>query len=137
MRKILLIDDTPEIREALSLVLETDGWSVVTAGSASEADQQLTAGGAPVEDSTAPGTECPVDLVILDIWMPGTDGLTYLKSLKRRYPSLPVIIISGGSAQRSLENATAVATLRGAAAVLIKPFDDGDLLEAVHAALQA
>ncbi|MEE9614277.1 MAG: sigma-54 dependent transcriptional regulator [Thermodesulfobacteriota bacterium] len=79
--KIMVVDDERGIREALGGVLKDEGYEVVLSENADEALKNLD------KDS--------VDLVLLDIWMPGTDGVDALKEIKARLPNVPVIMISG------------------------------------------
>ncbi len=78
---ILIVDDEKAIRTTLSGVLEDEGYRVAGAGSGTEALGRVA-------------DELP-DLVILDIWMPDLDGLETLAELKRLYPDLAVVMISG------------------------------------------
>jgi two-component system nitrogen regulation response regulator NtrX len=78
---ILVIDDEKDIRTALCGILEDEGYHVLTA------------------ESGAEGIECAQqelpDLILLDIWMPGMDGLVTLEKLKALLPQMTVIMISG------------------------------------------
>lgn len=78
---VLVVDDEKEIREALIGVLKDEGHEVMTAGSAEDALKKL--------ELRQP------DAVLLDIWLPGMDGVEALKEIKSRHPGLPVIMISG------------------------------------------
>ncbi|MFQ5898814.1 MAG: sigma-54-dependent transcriptional regulator [Candidatus Methylomirabilia bacterium] len=78
---ILIVDDERAIQTSLKGVLEDEGYRVAAAGSGSEALARIA-------------DEAP-DLVLLDIWMPGVDGLEVLAQLKRVYPDQPVVMISG------------------------------------------
>ena len=64
---ILVVDDEPDIRGLLQEILEDEGYAVSVAGTASSAQTLI--------DESHP------DLVLLDIWMPDTDGVTLLKNL--------------------------------------------------------
>ena len=77
---LLIIDDEESIRDALSGILADEGFATLTAPSA-EAGLQLL-------------EQKEVDLVLLDIWMPGMDGMEALKEITRRF-AIPVIMISG------------------------------------------
>lgn len=77
---ILIIDDEKAIRESLAGILTDEGFTPLTAGSAEEGLQVLD--------------EKNVSLLLLDVWLPGMDGLEALKIIKQRF-SLPVIMISG------------------------------------------
>ena len=78
---ILIIDDEETIRLSLRGILEDEGFSVVEAESGEEGLELL-------------GTDIP-DMVFLDIWLPGMDGLEALEIISRDYEGLPVIMISG------------------------------------------
>lgn len=78
---ILVIDDEEGIRESLKGILEDEGYEVLTAESAEE--------GMKIFEEQSP------DLVLLDIWLPGMDGIEALKRMRDRRPSVPVIMISG------------------------------------------
>ena len=79
--RILIVDDEKGIRATLGAVLGDEGYRPVTAASGTEALARL-------------GEEVP-DLVILDIWLPGRDGIETLAEIKRQWPELPVVMISG------------------------------------------
>ena len=78
---ILVVDDEATILQSLSGILSDEGFEVLTASNGYEALKLIDA-------------ESP-DLVLLDIWMPGIDGIETLQEIKRTNPFLQVIIISG------------------------------------------
>jgi two-component system nitrogen regulation response regulator NtrX len=78
---VLVVDDEEGIRETLSGIFEDEGYSIVTANSGEEALDLLK--------------EHSPDLVLLDIWLPGIDGIQTLEDIKALRPDLPVIMISG------------------------------------------
>lgn len=78
---ILIVDDEKDIRISLSGILEDEGYSVISAVDGDDALDAVKA-------------ELP-DLVLLDIWMPGRDGLETLAMLKEQFPFLTVVMISG------------------------------------------
>jgi two-component system, NtrC family, nitrogen regulation response regulator NtrX len=80
-RTILLVDDEAGVRTALTGVLKDEGYFVEAVGSGEECLDRLARG--------------PVDLVILDIWLPGMDGLATLQRLRERRADAVVIMISG------------------------------------------
>ena len=113
---ILIVDDEPAIRAALRGVLEDEGYRVTTVGSGADA-VALVADEAP-------------DLVFLDIWMQGMDGLETLETLKRVRPDLTVIMISGHG---TIETAVK-ATRLGAYDFVEKPLSiEKTLLSLTHA----
>ena len=78
---ILIVDDEPAIRTALRGVLEDEGYRVTAVASGADALAALADDGH--------------DLVFLDIWMPGMDGLDTLTQIKRLRPEATVVMISG------------------------------------------
>jgi DNA-binding NtrC family response regulator len=117
---ILVVDDEPDIRQVLQDILEDENYSVVTAENAERA-RKLGAGG-------------NVDLILLDIWMPGTDGITLLKEwASGNGPDVPVIMISGhGNVETAVE-----AVRFGAYDFLEKPLSTAKLLVTINRALQS
>ena len=117
---VLVVDDEADIRDLVAGVLEDEGYSVRTA---SDSDSALSA----IEDRRP-------SLVLLDVWLQGSrlDGLQILEQVKRRDPTLPVIMISGHG---NLD--TAVAAIReGAVDFIEKPFEAGKLLHLVERATE-
>ena len=107
---ILIVDDEEPIRTSLSEVLQDEGYVPITAKSAEEGFEILE--------------KQHVDLVLLDIWLPGMDGVTALQKLKNDDPLLPVIVISGHG---TIE--TAVKTVKlGAYDFVEKPISLDELL---------
>lgn len=78
---ICIVDDEEGIRESLYGIFEDEGYTVLTASTAEEAFVLLR--------------DQPVDLVFLDVWLPGTDGIEVLGKIKAQSPDLPVVMISG------------------------------------------
>ena len=76
---ILIVDDEEGIRESLSGIFEDEGYDVITARSGEEALKILK--------------EQNVDLILLDVWLPGIDGVQTLKEIKNIKPDIPVIMI--------------------------------------------
>jgi DNA-binding NtrC family response regulator len=118
MASILVVDDEMGIRELLSEILNDEGHSVSLAENAAQA-RQLRAQARP-------------DLVLLDIWMPDTDGVTLLKEwASNGQLTMPVIMMSGhGTIDHAVE-----ATRIGAMAFLEKPIALQKLLQSVSQAL--
>jgi two-component system nitrogen regulation response regulator GlnG len=82
---ILVVDDDKDVREVLREVLVDDGCSVVTAGDGHEALEVL---------DRIPREPC---LVLLDLMMPGMNGLAFLEELEKRHQRLPIVIMSAHS----------------------------------------
>ncbi len=93
-KKILVIDDERSILESLAGILSDEGFSPVCVDSAEEGLKRLQAE--------------TIDLVLLDIWMPGMDGIEALKQIKEEYPELQVIMISGHGTIETAVQATKI-----------------------------
>jgi len=116
--QVLIVDDEEGIRESLSQIIEDDGYETVTASSGEEAIKVL--------QETLP------DLVLLDIWMSGIDGIQTLQEIKAMHSDLPVIMISGHA---NIESAIK-ATKMGAYDLLEKPLSLDKVLLSVQRALE-
>ncbi len=79
--RVLIVDDEKGIRTTLGAILSDEGYRPIAVASGAEALARI-------------GEEVP-DLVILDIWLPEIDGVETLAELKRQWPELPVIMVSG------------------------------------------
>ncbi|MBL0732445.1 MAG: sigma-54-dependent Fis family transcriptional regulator [Desulfosarcina sp.] len=114
---ILIVDDEPSILQSLSGLLSDEGFDVLTASNGYEALKVI--------DSESP------DLVLLDIWMPGIDGIETLKEIKKDNPFIPVIIITGHG---TIETAVK-ATKLGAFDLLEKPLSIDKVIVNINNAL--
>ena len=114
---ILVIDDEPNIRRSLSLILQRAGFTITTAANATEALQLLQAGA--------------FDLTFLDIKLPDQNGIQLLPQIRELYSEMPVLILT---AHATLD--TAIGAVRsGARDYLLKPIDPEDILKRVEAIL--
>jgi two-component system, NtrC family, nitrogen regulation response regulator NtrX len=77
---VMIVDDEPSILQSLSGILSDEGFEIFTASNGYEALKRI--------EQEAP------DLVLLDIWMPGLDGIETLKEIKKNNPVIQVIIIT-------------------------------------------
>ncbi len=123
MARILVIDDDAAVRFALCRLLEQQGYEVVTAGDGQEGLQCVTA-------------RCP-DLLLVDIFLPEMDGIETIRWVRRRFPPLPIIAMSGGSRVYGAGEVLAVARDFGAQYTFRKPIAPDALLVAVRALLKA
>ncbi len=115
---ILVVDDEPEILSTLKDILEDEGYRF--------------SGFLKGEDAIeAIDRELP-DLVVLDIWLPGMDGIQVLDQIKRKHPHLPVLIISGHG---TIETAVKAVKL-GAYDFIEKPIDLDKFLIKIERALE-
>jgi len=127
MPTVLVIDDEAQIRESIQQVLSRVGFTVTTAGD----------GAAGVSDFFAQ----PVDVVIVDIIMPRSNGIEVINQIRAQFPCARILAISGGGNFSSLgykpgtittEAYLASATQAGADAVLSKPFRRDELIATVR-----
>jgi two-component system nitrogen regulation response regulator NtrX len=114
---ILIVDDEPSILQSLSGLLSDEGFEVITANNGYEALKMID-------------TEAP-DLVMLDVWMPGIDGIETLKEIKKANAALPVIIITGhGNVETAVK-----ATKLGAYDLIEKPLNIDKVIVSINNAL--
>ncbi|PIE63048.1 MAG: Fis family transcriptional regulator [Desulfobacter postgatei] len=114
---VLIVDDEATIIDSLEGILSDDGFEVIHAFNGYEALKRI--------ESHSP------DIVLLDIWMPGMDGIDTLKEIKAHHPSLPVVMITGhGSIESAVE-----ATKSGAFDFLEKPLSIDKVILTINNAL--
>ena len=116
-KNILVIDDQLAPREAIRMILETK-YAVTAVAGAAEAYKYLAGNS--------------VDLVLLDIRMPGIDGITALKEIRKEYPEMQVILLSAQIPSENTQKAFALEIY----GYLMKPFDKDELLDIVDSALR-
>src|SRR5713226_8492169 len=115
---ILLVDDEPGMLRYIRTLLEVDDYSVQTASTGEEALQQVEKGLRP-------------DLVLLDLLMPGIDGLQTLEQLRQLVPGLKVVMLSCVSDTRKVVQAIRL----GAQDYLTKPFQKAELTTVIDQCL--
>jgi signal transduction histidine kinase len=111
-RTILVVDDEADCRETIAGMLSASGFSVVVADSGNEALRLIKH-----------GLKC--DLLLVDLTMPGMDGVELAQSVRARRSSLPVVFFTGGDTEQ----------ISGERWVLTKPFLMRSLIETLRAAL--
>ena len=121
MARILIIDDEPQIRSMLKLMLERDGYEVV------EAPDGVA--GIKVYRQN------PADLIITDLIMPNKDGIGMIIDLKKEFPKVKIIAMSGGGLNKP-DGYLKGAKKLGAACTLTKPIDREEMLRVVAATLK-
>lgn len=117
---VLIIDDDPALRDSLRRILRKERYTVLEA----------TEGREGIEIAKAN----PVDLILVDLFMPGKEGLETIAELHRSYPKLKVIAMSGGGT-KGFVDLLDVAKSMGAQRVLAKPFSREELMGTVGALL--
>jgi len=129
---VLLVDDHPDIRAMLSLALAEAG--VVDVLTASDGQEALELIERDLQQVTQAGRRLMVDLIVLDIMMPGLSGSDVLRALRVRFTELPpVLIISALDSPAHVQEMTEL----GAAEYLSKPIEIELLRQKARALIQA
>ena len=116
--KVLVVDDEEKVRKYMSRLLKIRGFDVDTASDGTTALSMIH--------------ESDVDIVLLDVLMPGIDGITVLKEIKKTKPAIEVVMLTGNA---SVE--TAIEGMRiGAFDYLLKPVDLDNLYLCLREALE-
>lgn len=126
MANILIVDDDPAVQITIRLLLERAGHRVTIAGDGRQGLALFEAG--------------QFNLLFLDIFMPGMDGLETMRRIRMLQPAMPIIVISGRSITPDAyaePDFLKMATKLGAVASLQKPFRPDALLAAVNGCLKA
>ncbi len=121
MSRILIVEDDTNLRMILQNIVVQAGYSVLTAADGSEALNHIY--------------QDPPQLVITDIIMPETEGIELILSLRKLFPDIPIIAISGGG-QLGADYYLDMAREFGADITLAKPFDKQTLLAAIESLLR-
>ncbi len=114
--RVLLIEDEPNIVEAISFILSRDGWTVHTHQDGETAAERVRA--------------LPPDLIILDVMLPGRSGFDILKDLRGSEDTrrLPVLMLTARGAPKDRDLAMDL----GATVYMTKPFSNSEILETVR-----
>lgn len=113
--RVLVVDDEPIVLQSCRLVLEAEGWEVVSAASVAEALSRL--------ESITP------DLLLIDVKMPVHDGMYLMRQVKEMKPDIPIIVMSGYPTRETISKAEDL----GAATFLPKPFTPDELADTLRA----
>ncbi|MBI2266253.1 MAG: response regulator [Armatimonadetes bacterium] len=115
-RKILIVDDDPDIVSSLSNYLELEGFEVLRAGGGKEALEMIK--------------EPNLDIIALDIMMPDVDGFQVIENLRRdpKTAQIPVIFLTAKTADEDVLKGWQ----KGAASYITKPFNFAELVRAVE-----
>jgi DNA-binding response OmpR family regulator len=112
-KKILLIEDEPELSTMMKSRLEANHYEVITAGDGEEGLKKIEAG--------------TPDLILLDVMLPGMDGYTFVKTLKtKQSETIPIIVVTAKG-----DNLRGLFELEGIKDYITKPFQGQDLLERI------
>ncbi len=117
MTRILIIDDDTQIREMLRQMLENEGYSVLDAANGKEAIKLQH--------------ETPCQLIITDLIMPEKEGIETIRELKRDFPEVSIIAMSGGGVVGP-EAYLKIAKSLGAKKTFVKPIERAELLRGIR-----
>ena len=116
--RIMLVDDEERFLATTSKLLTRKGYEVITAASGAEALRQLT--------------DFTVHVVVLDVKMPGMDGIAALREIKRLSPDVEVLLLTGhATVESAVEGLEA-----GASDYLVKPCNLDDLIRKINDAFE-
>src|SRR5262245_21928089 len=108
MTRILVVDDRPDVRLSLKLMLEASGFDCSEAASGDEALDQLK--------------NERIDFVLTDLLMPGMDGASLIRAIRQQLPKSPRIIAMTGADHLERENVVKEAAAQRPDTILLKPF---------------
>lgn len=118
--RVMIVDDEAVFRRGVARTLEQAGYAVVEAKDGDEMIELFK--------------KRPADLVVTDVYMPGTDGIEALIRIQKEHPNVKAIVMSGGGHMKR-EDVLDLAKRVGAKSTLAKPFDSRALVHAVAVAL--
>ena len=118
MMKILVVDDQKIVLDSCKRILEEDGFAVTLATSADEAVEWIK-------------TET-FSLMLVDIKMPGRDGMSLMRQVKEKWPHIPIIVMSGYTTPETIAEVSEM----DAATFIAKPFTPDELLDAICQVIQ-
>ena len=116
-KRVLVVDDNEDLRATVQALLQADGFDVAVAadGEAALAEHRLR----------------PADVVITDLFMPDKDGIETIIELKKLYPGVKIVAMSGWTSTQGSDYLQ-VAREIGASVTLQKPFDPAELSRVVR-----
>jgi len=112
--KILVVDDECIVLESCRLVLQTEGYEVVLVSSSDAALGIIE--------------EINPALLLIDLKMPGHDGMYLMGEVKENWPEIPILVMSGYATKETIDEVS----MRGAAGFIPKPFTPDELLETIR-----
>lgn len=122
-KPVCVVDDEPDVRASICEMLTAAGYATTEAADGDEALHAIERKGAR--------------LAVIDIFMPNREGLSTIGELKRRFPEIPILAISGGGSSGAAGAYLDLARELGADDVLQKPFRRQQLLDKIKALVEA
>lgn len=116
--KILIVDDDPIVLDSCRLVLEAEGFDVFAVPSAKKALEAMK--------------NDHFDLLLIDVKMPGYDGMYLMGKVRERWPKTPMVVMSGYPTSETIADGMKM----GAAKFIAKPFTPDELLETARQVIQ-
>ena len=116
-KRILVVDDNEDLRTTIQALLQADGFEVAVA--------------ADGEAALVQNKSRPADVVVTDLFMPDKDGIETIIELKKLYPNIKIVAMSGWTSTQGSDYLQ-VAREIGAAVTLQKPFDPKELSRVVR-----
>jgi DNA-binding NtrC family response regulator len=116
--KILVVDDDAIVIKSCRRILEAEGFEVITVPSADEALEEIK--------------YCEFDLLLMDVKMPKHDGLFLMREVKKNWPDVPIIVMSGYPTPETIADVLKL----GATQFIPKPFRPDELTKSVRQVLQ-
>jgi len=123
MKRILIIDDNDSFREFLREVLESAGYEIIDASNGDDGIKLYREKGA--------------DIVISDMIMPGKEGLETMVALKKEFPDIKMIAVSGGGFEEPTTYLEGAELIGGALRTFTKPFTIPEILKAIKEILES
>ena len=112
--KILVVDDDTIVTKSCKRILEGEGFEVSTVPSADNALESIK--------------NYEFDLLLIDVKMPKHDGIYLMREIKKKWPDLPIIVMSGYPTQETISDVQQL----GIAQFIPKPFRPDELIQCVH-----
>ena len=109
MKTILLVDDDAEVLSLIARIVSDNGYNGVSANSLAEAIEV-------VDRLTS------LDMAIIDFWLDAASAIPIMEKLNDRFPEAPLVMITGGGQNLSVETSRAISRLSGATVFIQKPF---------------
>ena len=116
--RILVVDDDPTVLKSCQRVLEAEGFDVYLVPSADKALEAMR--------------NDDFSLLLVDIKMPQRDGIYLMTEIKKEWPHIPIIVMSGYDTEQTVQQAME----SGAASFIAKPFTPTELLNALQKVLE-